>query len=348
MIFTQVDRQNNMNVVRMYLCLCIIMNHFNVLNEASLPTLPRIFGGVGSFFAISGFLMFASFEKRQNVRSYFDRRLRRILPPYVLIVLLAAVALSLVSTLPAREYFTDPGLYKYVGANLLFLNFLDPDLPGVFVEGVNHLSAVNGSLWTMKGEVICYLAVPAVYALLRRHAHRAPQVLLALTVMSLAVYLWLSLSDDGTPRAIAGIVAKQFRLFAFFFFGAILNIYLAYVKRYKWWVLAAAVALLYVSTLDGVLHLSLRPFTDSVLVIWFCMIGKWGHCFSRYNSISYDMYLFHFPVIQVLIAVGAVDAAGLWPSLAIAVAVTVVMAALSWRYVGKRILNSKRLSIGRG
>lgn len=331
MIFTQIDKKNNMNVVRYYLCLCIIMNHFNVLNDTALPMLPRIFGGVGSFFAISGFLMFASFEKRPYVKGYLDRRIRRILPPYVLIVLLAAFGLSLLSTLPAYEYFTDWHFYKYLISNLLFMNFLAPSLPGVFESGLNHLDAVNGSLWTMKGEVICYLSVPLVFALIRRHPRYVRHIIAGLIVICFSMFVTLSLTQDG-------IIAKQFRVFTFFFIGAFLNLSLGYIKKYKWYILPTILLLLYVTTFDGLLHLVLRPFTDSVLVIWCCMIGSWGHFLSRYNSVSYDMYLFHFPIIQVLVSMGVTD---LWLSLFIAVAITVVMAAISWRFIGKPILNGR-------
>jgi len=49
MIFNNISKKNNMNAVRYYLFLCIIMNHFNVLNDVSIPSLPRIFGGVGQY-----------------------------------------------------------------------------------------------------------------------------------------------------------------------------------------------------------------------------------------------------------------------------------------------------------
>lgn len=342
MIFTPIQKRNNMNVVRYYLALCILMNHFNVLTAAGLPTLPRIFGGVGSFFALSGFLMFPSYERHNNLKGYALRRLKRILPPYIFIVILAAFALSVLSSLPLQEYFTNPQFFKYLICNLLFMNFMEPALPGVFEGDMMLSSAVNGALWTMKGELFCYLMVPFIYNWLKKRSESASRLLTTLMGVSFIIYMGLVLAGErfGIDTY---VLAKQFRLFTFFFAGALINVNFAKFKRYKWQILGLVIAMIAVASLNDHLYMTLRPFSDSMLVIWCSMIGSWGAFLSRYNSISYQVYLFHWPIIQVLVACGVTATLGnLW-SLALAILLSFLLALLSWILIDRPILKGKTL-----
>lgn len=137
------------------------------------------------------------------------------------------------------------------------------------------------------------------------------------------------------------IISKQFRVFTFFFVGAMINVHFVKFKDYKWIVIAIATGLLLLSTKNGYLGDVLRPFTDSVFVLWFSMIGSWGWWLSKYNSVSYDIYLFHFPVIQVLVTLGVVSSVGGWCALGLTVVISVIMAVVSWLCIGKKILNYK-------
>ena len=121
-----------MDAVRYVLAFSVVVAHFNYLCGFDIPWPVSSSTGVGGFFALSGFLIYRNFEQRPIIRHYVLSRTLRILPPYVLIVVLCAFLLAPFSTLPAREYFLDPGWWKYLASNLLFLNFLAPDIPGVF------------------------------------------------------------------------------------------------------------------------------------------------------------------------------------------------------------------------
>lgn len=329
-----------MNVVRYYLALCILMNHYNILTGFNLPTLPRIFGGVGSFFALSGFLMFYSYERHADLKGYVARRLKRILPPYVFIVLLASFSLVAVSTLSWQEYFSNPQFYKYLLYNLLFLNFLQPSLPGVFDNGIMLDTAVNGALWTMKGEVICYLMVPLVYKLISRRPKKASWMLAILMLACFIAYITFELLQGYLNRDF-NVISRQFRVFTFFYAGALINVNFEKIRKYKWQTLAIVVVLIALASLKGYYYeIVIRPFSDSMLVIWCSMIGAWGAFLSKYNSISYQVYLFHWPIIQVLLSCGIISSVGAVAGLFLAITLTFVLAAFSWFCIDKPILNS--------
>jgi peptidoglycan/LPS O-acetylase OafA/YrhL len=87
--------------------------------------------------------------------------------------------------------FTD-----YVLPNLLFLNFLQPDINGTII---------NGALWTIKIEVMFYLIVPAMVCAARRT--NPVRLMLAIIVLSLA-FSYLA------PPLIARQLPGQLWLFA--------------------------------------------------------------------------------------------------------------------------------------
>lgn len=342
--FHSVSRENNMNVIRYYLSFCVLLAHLSVLTNINYPWIQRGTVDVGCFFAISGFLMFPSFQKRPTLKHYISRRARRILPPYVLIIALCAFSFIFISNLTCSEYFANPVFWKYLLANLSFMNFLNPDLPGVFTGDEFITSAVNGSLWTMKGEWVCYLSVPLVYYIISRISKKAGGILLAAiaitAIAARAFFLNLALKYDSQ---LYDIIARQFgTLLVFFYIGAFINYYFDIFKKYHWIVIIFDIIILLLSDFIPFYNSLLQPIVAGSMVLWFSMIGKWGSFLCRHDSISYDIYLFHFPIIQLCIFLNLPEKLSPIGLLAIVLLITASLATASWNLIGKKFSRPKK------
>lgn len=156
-----VSKSNSFNFLRLVCCLIVIYEHCVVLSGADFPCYDLRGIAVKVFFILSGFWVTQSFLKSDSIKEYAIKRGKKILPQYWMVVLVCAVGLSAFSVLPLREYFCNSVFYKYLAANILTLNFIQSNLPGVF-EGLALNGSVNGSLWTIKIEIGFYVLLPFI------------------------------------------------------------------------------------------------------------------------------------------------------------------------------------------
>lgn len=335
---------NNMDAVRYIMAFSVIMAHFNELLGFNIPWPISSATGVGGFFTLSGFLIYRSYDRHPKLLPFLRNRALRILPPYFLVVLLCAFLLVFVSTLPAREYFLSEQWLKYLLANLSFLNFLEPMLPGVFDCPGYVKSAVNGALWTMKVEWCLYLSVPVVAWICSRMHVRRRHTLIFSSIILLSVawselFRWLYAE---TESEVYEILARQFfGQLSFFYIGALAARKLEVLLRYKWWILVGIIAGIAVMQTNGYVRVALWPIVDGLLVIWVSMVGSWGRYFSHHDNISYDMYLFHFPILQLCIYFG-LPTLGCATAFAIALGATMGVSFASWHLVGRPIQNLRK------
>ncbi|MDP5052505.1 MAG: acyltransferase [Congregibacter sp.] len=169
------SRRNNFTVLRILFAWLVLFGHsFPITGHAELNPLREFFEkstwigevAVSGFFAISGYLVAASFVRRGLV-DYCISRILRIYPALIVCVLLTVFVLgSWLTTLDTSAYLSDPqtGNYLWNTTALFPMSFR---LPGVF-EALPR-TGVNGSLWTLPVEVSCYilLMVAGVAGLLR-------------------------------------------------------------------------------------------------------------------------------------------------------------------------------------
>lgn len=334
-------RENNFDLLRLVFATMVVFHHTGELSSApSLWWMSKYFSphfAVQAFFFVSGFLVTMSYEKSKTLRSYADKRFRRIAPAYAFVVLTCAFSFVLLSALPPAEYFGSGGFRRYVFFNLILSNFSAPSLPGVFARHAEQ--AVNGSLWTIKVEVAFYAMVPVIVLLGRKFGRY--KTIVAVFVLSLAWRLALMAWAQKTGnRFFAKLAIQAPGQLTFFVIGAV-----AYYRTEEgkasvpWW--GAALGFLGYVFLNGLAHELTAPFCVAAVVYWAAItIDKAPIDVNKYGDISYGMYLYHWPLIQVLVALGLFVGGA---SAAAVGSVSVVLGAIaisyfSWHFVEKRWL----------
>jgi peptidoglycan/LPS O-acetylase OafA/YrhL len=130
------------------------------------------------FFIVSGFLIFWSFDADQNKKRFYIKRFFRIFPLYAFLIILQTlffIGFSDGSTFEVIKYFI---------ANIFFLNFLAPSV-GSTLSSL-EVNAINGSLWTLKNEVVFYLIVPLLFIFYKKFGKTIFYIFYILSVEPLA------------------------------------------------------------------------------------------------------------------------------------------------------------------
>ena len=326
--------KNNFDLLRLLFAVTVCLVHaYQLSGFEPLGIFTRLLSStvaVKSFFVVSGFLIFMSYEHSATLVSYVHKRIRRIYPAYFTIVMICALVLVTVSSKNIGDYFSLEWV-KYVTANLVFLNFLHLTLPGVF--DLNKLAAVNGALWTLKIEVMFYLAVPVIVLLCRKFSHLP---VLMLTYCLSVIYSEVLIA--ASQRTGAGIyleLAHQLPGYlSYFMAGTFFYYFLPVFEKYRGYFVVLAVLAL-VTNMFFELPL-LEPFALATVVVFFGLFLYAGN-FGKYGDFSYGIYIIHFPVIQIFLDKGVLRESP-WYFLIAVIITTIICAMVMWHFVEKRFL----------
>jgi len=336
------QERNNFTLVRLGLALAVVVSHaFSVTTGAVADEPLAVLTGftlgehaVTGFFAISGFLVTMSFARR-GWRDYVISRALRIAPGLVVATLVVALLIGGAMTrLPLADYLPSPELRRFVGATLTSFKS-NIALPGVFAD--NPFRFPMGTVWTLKYEVLCYAGVLALglAGLLRSRV-----LALALAAGLAVALLGLDLLRPEAPKG----VETAIRLPLIFALGGALYLWRSRVRLSGWVVLA--LALLTALCAGTFLYKTLLFAGSAYAVMWLALAPSLTRLAAEPGAdLSYGTYLYGWPVQQSLHA--------LWPGAAAvvllvpALAVTLMIAALSWFLVEKPALAVKARALGR-
>lgn len=326
------------------LALGVLIAHFNELCGARIPWFVTSYDSVGGFFALSGFLLVRPLLMGTSFRDYAARRAWRILPSYLFIVVFFAFFLSFFSSMAPGEYFGSRGYWDYLWANILNLNFLHPDLPGVFSN--LDINAVNGSLWTMKVEWQLSLTAPLVIWAVRRYRLNLRKSIGCVLLLSIAYRVAFHLMFVNTGKELYEILGRQFAGQTLYFYAGVLA-YTCYeeMKSRKMLLIIISLATYAAFRMVGYVPFYnevLQPFVISLLVLSFSLIpGNLSGKIDGGHNISYELYLCHFPILQLFAQFSMVEKLGSGWTLLLAVGLSVAMAAFTYMSVGRLYLGHR-------
>ncbi|MEM8673261.1 MAG: acyltransferase [Cyanobacteria bacterium P01_G01_bin.67] len=331
----QISRKNNFDLIRLLAALIVLIGHTGYVsqNEAFLD-FSRIFSSkvaVDSFFIISGFLIFRSFENSSSLGSYIKKRVKRIVPGYAAVIIISAFALYFVSSVSFTEYF-NLEFVKYIVFNLTTLNFLQPDLPGVFET--HPVPMVNTSLWTIKVEVMFYIVVPFIAYILRK-----TNKVWAIAAIYLSSILYSTVIVQLVERLNSpSLMILEHQLpgqLAFFMSGALLYYFYDQFHHHAHTFLAIAALIITVHNFATEIYF-LYPIALGVVVIYFCLIFKYLGNFSKHGDFSYGIYIWHLPIMQVIYHFNLFEQP--WLGALLSYLCVFLVSYISWNYIEKPFL----------
>jgi len=259
------------------------------------------------------------------------KRLRRIYPGYLLVIIASALLGFAITAYPSNLYFNKEFI-KYLASNLVFLNFLHPVLPGVFL--VNHVTAVNGALWTLKIELIFYLCVPIFVWLFRRYSRL--NVLFFLYLLSILYITSINYySQLHQSEFLVELIRQLPGQLPFFIVGAIGYYYFSFLDKHAYLLIVSAITLILFR--EHLYAFIWEPFAIGVFVILFATKLPFLGRFAKYGDVSYGIYILHFPILQLFISYGFFNHQP-WLALMFVSIFLLACAFMLWHFVEKPFL----------
>lgn len=332
-------RHNSLDLLRLILASTVAIVHASAIAYGHQPMIGDTEVGamaVDAFFVLSGFLVARSFLQLRSVGRYLWHRALRILPAFwVCLALTATVVAPAIAVLEGRDaasVYPESFAYALRNVGLYMSDFAVAGLPTR--TAVPHV--VNGALWTLFYEAVCYLAVVAlgvVGALTRHRWVAGVGVVLVLAVM------W------GQTLGVVPVVGALFlRFFLMFGLGTLALLVADRLPITRRWCLAA-VALLGVSLALPVDYRLIGAVAFAYLCLYAVVRTPWLRHRPR-ADLSYGMYIYHWPIETLLVLAGATALTQVGYTL-LALALALLAASASWRFVERPALARKRISLTR-
>jgi peptidoglycan/LPS O-acetylase OafA/YrhL len=327
-------RVNALNFLRLVFAGLVLISHsFPLGGFGSDPSVgDTSLGGVGvaGFFAISGFLI-ANSRNRLTFSKFLVRRAFRIIPGYWAVLFIVAFGFG--PALAAGASTWNPSsASQYVLHGLPLLVQQSPALNGELV-GLPYEAGINGSLWTLAPEFAFYLILGTAFAM---KGARKNYWLGLLALLSVSVF-----GQFLAPNVL--FLPDVISLLTYFLAGVVLWQAASRIQLSPWLAGVAAIAVVACLLSGHFRFFGALPAAYLVLYAGFAL-PDWAKRLGSVNDYSYGLYIYAFPVQQLMARLGVQHFGVLAFAVASAISVAPLAAASWWLVERPAQLLSLRLT----
>lgn len=331
---------NNFSALRLICASLVIVTHANELLNLGKDGLYSYSNqqvsfshlAVNTFFVISGFLIFKSYQRSTSWMSFIKKRLLRIYPAFV-VSLFFSLCIASVFYTGQTNFWLLRDTWQFISRNMGLL-FLQHEIPGVFVH--NPVHAINGSWWTIPYEVLCYVCVSILFILPCRKAWDKAIVLIVYGLL-FAFNIYLNVYTHYIEQL--GVIATMGTLSMYFVGGALMNFVFkdrTINNKYLLLILIICIIALPFKIWFAVFYIG---WPIAIIGIGLGSYPIMNKVDIKLGDISYGIYLFAFPIQQMLVALKPTFNPYLL--MITTFLIVIIIAKLSWEFVEKPFLKFK-------
>jgi peptidoglycan/LPS O-acetylase OafA/YrhL len=333
--------KNNFDFLRFIFALLVIISHsFALLGIAKQEWLLNLtnnqlsFSGIGlaGFFTISGYFIYKSLARSKSIWAYLKKRILRLFPALLVLLILSILVIPFVYN-GEMPLLKNQSYWSYLPRNLSLYGF-QGSVNGLFTS--LPYRSFNGSLWTIRYEFSLYLFVLLFYFISRKKIKVV--ILSSLILVTWFVFYQFGMENYGDSKLLGIQGFYLFNLGGFFITGLFFAaVDFKYFKNKALLILGILLILaaLYFDLYDHVKHV-LFPYV--ILALGFNAIPKISS-FGKYGDPSYGIYIYAFPIQQLLVYYlkpGLLTLL-LWSSVA-----AIIFGYLSWHLIEEKALRFKQ------
>ncbi|MEM9091671.1 MAG: acyltransferase [Cyanobacteria bacterium P01_F01_bin.53] len=299
-----IAKHNAFDLLRLILAISVVVTHGYLIGGYGENDPLALFSsgqtnlgeiGVMGFFALSGYLITASFERSKNLVIFTSHRCLRLLPGFWACLIITGLVLApLIFITEGRSLSDFPflgsrGAIKYIIRNA-FVHIRQWNIGNV-LDAAAYRDSLNGSLWSLFPEVQCYFftIVVGYLGLLKKC-----RILLIVIAAYLCILFAINanVSTQYGPAFLAN--GDQLKLYAPYTVGMCLYLFKNLVDLNK--------VTLFILFSTIILLLKVGGYTlVAPLVLPLFLIAAFSKFKVRLNvDLSYGIYIYSFPLQQLI------------------------------------------------